>query len=174
MARDPVTFTYLDSPVGTLLIARGETGLREIRFPRAEQPAAPEPAWTAGDGVDADAAAQFDAYFRGERTSFNLPIAPIGTPFQKAVWALLCEIPYGRTVTYGELACRLGNPKSVRAVGAANGRNPLPIIVPCHRVIGSDGSLTGYAGGLVVKEALLRLEGASFKPSGLPSLFDVL
>ncbi len=103
---------------------------------------------------------QLDAYFRGERRMFDLPLAARGTPFQQSVWAALQAIPYGTTITYRDLAIRIGNPAAVRAVGRANGANPLPIIVPCHRVIGSDGKLIGYGGGMALKEHLLRLEGA--------------
>jgi methylated-DNA-[protein]-cysteine S-methyltransferase len=106
------------------------------------------------------AADQLAAYFAGERTDFDLPLSPSGTPFQLSVWRALLSIPYGETISYRELARRIGNAKAVRAVGAANGRNPIPIIVPCHRVIGADGSLTGYGGGLPRKRLLLELEGA--------------
>ena len=106
----------------------------------------------------APAIGQLEAYFRGELRQFDLPIAPRGTPFQLRVWAELLRIPYGATISYGELARRLGDPKLTRAVGAANGANPIAIVIPCHRVIGADGSLTGYAGGLARKADLLRLE----------------
>ena len=102
---------------------------------------------------------QLTEYFAGQRREFDLPLAPAGTDFQRRVWELLREIPYGETVTYGELARRLGNPKSARAVGMACNRNPIAIVVPCHRVVGSTGSLTGYAGGLDAKAFLLKLEG---------------
>lgn len=111
-------------------------------------------------GVLDRAAAQLDEYFAGKRTRFALPIAPLGTAFQRAVWAALCEIPRGETRSYGELARQLGRPAASRAVGAANGANPLSIIVPCHRLVGSTGALTGYAGGLAAKQWLLGLEGA--------------
>lgn len=112
-------------------------------------------------------ARQLEEYFRGERREFDLELAPQGTPFQLAVWREVSRIPYGETATYGELARRLGDPRAVRAVGAANGANPLWIIIPCHRVVGADGSLTGYAGGIEVKRRLLELEGAL-----PPSLFN--
>lgn len=102
---------------------------------------------------------QFEAYFTGSLRQFDLPIAPQGTPFQLEVWRLLQEIPWGQTITYGELARRVGKPQASRAVGMANGRNPLPIIIPCHRVVGRGGKLTGYTGGLHVKVKLLQLEG---------------
>ena len=101
---------------------------------------------------------QLRAYFAGELETFDLPLAPQGTPFQLGVWRRLCEIPYGQTISYGELARRLGNPNASRAVGLANGSNPIPIVIPCHRVIGSNGKLTGYGGGLPIKEKLLALE----------------
>jgi len=179
MTKAPIAYSHLDSPIGTLLLARSDLGLHEIRFPHGDRPADPDVTWTRVDRPTGDAAEQLEAYFRGDLHRFSLALAPRGTPFQKAVWALLTEIPYGRTVTYGDLAKRLGNPKAVRAVGAANGRNPLPIVVPCHRVIGHDGTLTGYAGGLSVKAALLRLEGAAFtaprtlEQASVPTLFDV-
>lgn len=102
---------------------------------------------------------QLDAYFRGERRDFDLPLAPRGTPFQQRVWEELRRVPYGETVTYRELAARVGNPAAPRAAGRANATNPLPVVIPCHRVVGTDGSLTGYAGGIHFKRALLSLEG---------------
>ncbi|AKU19220.1 cysteine methyltransferase [Luteipulveratus mongoliensis] len=118
---------------------------------------------TFGPVVEDDALAetveiQLRAYLAGERDDFDLPLAPHGTPFQQKVWQALLQIPYGETVTYGELAARIGSPAASRAVGLANGRNPISVIVPCHRVIGADGSLTGYGGGLERKQALLELE----------------
>jgi methylated-DNA-[protein]-cysteine S-methyltransferase len=110
------------------------------------------------------AAAQLTEYFAGQRTEFNLPLAASGTEFQKRVWAELEKIPYGQTISYGELAKRIGNPKASRAVGLANGKNPLSIVVPCHRVIGASGKLTGYGGGLARKEALLLLESPRVSP----------
>jgi len=105
---------------------------------------------------------QLDEYFAGKRRYFDLPLEPTGTDFQKQIWKVLCEIPFGKTITYKELATTAKNPKAIRAAGAANGKNPIYIIIPCHRVIGSSGSLTGYAGGLEMKEKLLKLEGAGF------------
>jgi methylated-DNA-[protein]-cysteine S-methyltransferase len=112
----------------------------------------------AADPVLAEAARQLDAYFAGDLREFSLPLRPSGTPFQLSVWEALREIPYGETATYGDLARSVGRPTAARAVGRANGQNPLPIVVPCHRVIGTDGTLTGYAGGLSFKQALLALE----------------
>ena len=121
------------------------------------------------EDADTDAARQLEAYFAGERTVFDLELAPEGTPFQQQVWTALCEIPFGQTISYGELAARVGRPLGAQAVGRANGQNPVGVIIPCHRVVGSDGALVGYAGGLDRKEALLRHEGAPVLP---PTLFD--
>ena len=142
-----------DTPIGTLGLIVSEGALVRIAFsPLAEIP-------IGEDRVLSMAKEQLRAYFSGERRCFCLPLMPIGTPFQQRVWSALAEIPYGTTETYGELALRIGAGKAVRAVGQANHRNPLPIVIPCHRVIGRDGSLTGYAGGMEAKRALLRLEG---------------
>lgn len=143
----------IESPIGRICVETDGTALTAVRFD-AEAPArAPEGA------LLERAAAQLAAYFAGERRSFDLPLAPGGTAFQQRVWKALMEIPYGRTVTYGQLAAAIGSPRACRAVGQANNRNPIAIIVPCHRVIGASGALTGYAGGLEIKEYLLRLEG---------------
>jgi len=154
------TFAFLNSPIGRLLIVAGDGGLTSIRFPpQGGVRHAVDGAWTEGGPLVAEAARQLDEYFAGRRRVFELPLAPGGTPFMRAVWAELGRIPYGQTTSYGALAARLGKPGSSRAVGSANGKNPLPIVVPCHRVIGADGSLTGFAGGLAIKRALLDLEG---------------
>jgi methylated-DNA-[protein]-cysteine S-methyltransferase len=157
---ESTTCTLLDSPIGPLLVASREGGLAEIRF-NGRREALP-PGWQYVDALEGDAVPQLRAYFAGELRTFDLPLAPEGTPFQRAVWEALRAIPYGTTCSYADLARRIGRPAAVRAVGAANGKNPLPIVVPCHRVIGSDGTLTGYAGGLSVKRALLALEGLTF------------
>src|SRR5207248_9897868 len=117
-----------------------------------------EPAWHEDVEPLRDLSRQLQAYYGGELESCDLPLAPHGTPCQRAVWRRLCEIPYGETISYGERARRLGNPNASRAVGLANGSNPIPIVIPCHRVIGSNGKLTGYGGGLPIKEKLLALE----------------
>jgi methylated-DNA-[protein]-cysteine S-methyltransferase len=117
-----------------------------------------DPAWRHDAVPLTETIRQLQAYFAGELENFNLPLAPEGTPFQKEVWQRLCDISYGQTISYGELARRIGNPKASRAVGLANGSNPIPIVIPCHRVIGSNGKLTGYGGGLPIKEKLLALE----------------
>lgn len=152
----------LDTPVGTLRLVGSGAGLVEIGLPGAEGMPSPR-----DDHALAQAARQLEAWFAGERTTFDLPLAPTGTPFQKAVWGALVGIPFGETRTYGQLATELGRPGSARAVGAANGANPLPIVVPCHRVIGADGSLTGYSGGLELKRRLLELEHRR-APGALP------
>jgi methylated-DNA-[protein]-cysteine S-methyltransferase len=150
-----------DSPVGALLLVANAQGLTRVHFQAGRQPLQPAPDWRRATAPFAAVRAQLRQYFSGARRTFELPLAPQGTPFQLAVWEALRAIPYGETVSYGELARRLGHAGSARAVGMANGANPLPIIVPCHRVIGADGSLTGFGGGLQIKRALLSLEGAS-------------
>ena len=156
-------------PIGHLVLVAGDDGLREIRF-RGEVPERPAGPGDPGTEILDEAEAQLTAYFAGDLRDFDLSLAPRGTDFQLRVWSTLAEIPYGETWSYGDLAKRVGQPTASRAVGAANGRNPLPIVLPCHRVIGADGSLTGYGGGLEIKRHLLRLEGAL----GAPSLFDGL
>ena len=157
----------IDSPVGPLMLAADEHGLRHIEFRDNRHPA-DRSDWHGGDSEVLQAAeAQLGEYFTGQRRVFDLPLAPRGTDFQLCVWRALAQIPYGETISYAQLAQRLGNPNGTRAVGAANGRNPLPIVLPCHRVIGADGGLTGFGGGLPTKELLLRLEGALPEQSGL-------
>ena len=151
-----LNYTHLDSPAGRLLIA-GDEALRQIYF--ANKNASPQAGWIESQrGVVGETVRQLREYFAGTRAEFDLPVAPEGTEFQQRVWRSLCDIPYGETISYGELARRVGNPQASRAVGAANGRNPIPIVIPCHRVIGSSGKLTGFGGGLPVKETLLALE----------------
>jgi methylated-DNA-[protein]-cysteine S-methyltransferase len=153
-----MNYCYLDTSIGRLLLAGTEDWLTRIEFQK-DSPAEPQPGWTlASKGVLAEASRQLKEYFAGERQDFDLPLGPEGTQFQKTVWRKLRDIPYGETISYGELAKRVGNPKASRAVGAANGQNPLPIVVPCHRVIGANGKMTGFGGGIPVKEALLALE----------------
>ena len=149
-------WTTLDSPVGDLLLTSDGAALTRVLF----APYDVAPGWVdERDTVLAEAVRQLDAYFAGRRTDFDLPLEPAeGTDFQRRVWLRLREIPYAHTINYGQLAGRVGNPNASRAVGLANGRNPLSIVVPCHRVIGADGSLTGYGGGLDRKRLLLDLE----------------
>jgi methylated-DNA-[protein]-cysteine S-methyltransferase len=149
------------SPVGPLLLASNGDALCLIEFANPRHPAARGGDWQeSDDDVLRTARRQLGEYFDGVRREFDLPLAPRGTPFQQQVWQSLRGIPYGETISYASLATRIGRPSAVRAVGAANGRNPLPIVVPCHRVIGADGSLTGFGGGLPTKQFLLQLEGA--------------
>lgn len=151
-------YSYLSSPLGPILIAGDEDGLRLINFQRNASLPAAASAWTEDRQPLRDAIDQLEAYFAGTLRDFTLKLAPVGTPFQQSVWQALQDIPYGETTSYGALARQLGKPQASRAVGAANGRNPLAIVIPCHRVIGSTGKLTGYAGGLDIKEALLDFE----------------
>lgn len=148
----------MSSPVGPLLLAGDGSRIKVIHFRAGRHPRDPESGWIADRAPFAVAIDQLEDYFAGHRTSFDLPLAPVGTPFQRTVWQALTEIPYGKTISYGELARRIGNPQASRAVGLANGANPLPIVVPCHRIIGADGSLTGFGGGLDIKRQLLALE----------------
>ena len=150
-------YRYLDSPIGTLLLAADEA-LRYLLF----SPAVPGPAWTeSSNGILDRTTDQLREYFAGKRTTFDLPVAPRGTVFQQSVWTLLQQIRYGETISYAELAIRYGNHKATRAVGAANGKNPISVVIPCHRVIAANGTLWGYGGGLPAKRWLLDLE----KPS---------
>ncbi len=155
--------TILESPVGPLLLASDGDSLTHLLFERESSAGGRREDFTGGrrDAVLKRTCTQLEEYFRGERRDFDLPLRPAGTEFQRAVWNALGDIPYGRTEGYGELARRIGRPKAVRAVGAANGRNPVSIIVPCHRVIGADGRLTGYGGGLDAKRFLLELESGT-------------
>ncbi len=152
------SYTYLETPIGRLLIAGDEEGLSSIQFDNGQRDVEPEPDWVRRPAVLAEATRQLKAYFAGELQDFDLELTPHGTPFQLEVWEALRNIPYGATTSYGELAQSIGRPRSARAVGAANGKNPLPVVVPCHRVIGASGDLTGFGGGLEIKSALLALE----------------
>jgi len=151
-------FTFMQSPVGKLLLAGDAACLHCIGFPEGKGSRQPESGWKADFAPFKEAIRQLEAYFTLDLRQFDLALAPEGTTFQLEVWQSLRDIPYGKTVSYAEIARRIGRPKAVRAVGAANGRNPLPIVIPCHRVVGKDGSLTGYGGGLHIKAALLALE----------------
>lgn len=153
--------TTLESPVGTLRIFATNEGLRAVLWPKNDEAGLKlesEPIERADHPILVRAERQLEEYFSGQRRTFDVPLDPIGTPFQLSAWLGLREIPYGETRTYGEQAASIGRPSAPRAVGAANGRNPLSIFVPCHRVIGADGSLTGFAGGLETKRFLLALE----------------
>ena len=158
MNPDIIHYDEMDSPVGTLRLVADRRGLREIRFERERHPKPAHAGWVRDAAPLRSARAQLEEYFAGVRKDFELPLHAVGTAFQLEVWEELRRIPYGATISYGELARRIGKPQAMRAVGAANGRNPLPIVVPCHRVIGADGSLTGFGGGLPTKRHLLALE----------------
>ena len=151
-------YTYVTSPIGRLLVAGDGVAIERLHFSSGSKAQLPHAAWVERPEAFIDAAQQLEAYFCGELQDFTLALNPKGTPFQLAVWRELVKIPYGRTVTYGELAKRLGNPQASRAVGLANGANPIAIIQPCHRVMGANGKLTGFGGGLDVKQRLLDLE----------------
>jgi methylated-DNA-[protein]-cysteine S-methyltransferase len=156
-------FCEMSSPVGRLLLSGGEA-LSGISFRGGSRAAAVAAGWKHDREPFREAIAQLEAYFEGERREFDLALAPQGTAFQRGVWEMLRTIPYGETISYGELAARLGRSGAARAVGAANGRNPIPIVIPCHRVVGSNGSLTGFGGGLDVKRRLLALEARHRPP----------
>jgi methylated-DNA-[protein]-cysteine S-methyltransferase len=149
--------TWIETPIGPLLLAGNGQALTAIRFGEAETSA--DPGWKRATEPFREAIRQLAEYFARQRTRFDLPLAPSGTPFEQRVWHELRLIPWGRTVSYREIAQRIGQPRGVRAVARAIARNPLPIVIPCHRVIGADGSLVGFAGGLEVKRRLLELEG---------------
>ncbi|HEX9834308.1 MAG TPA: methylated-DNA--[protein]-cysteine S-methyltransferase [Mycobacterium sp.] len=165
---ETLQFRAVDSPVGLLTLAGKAGRLRHLRM--VDQTYEPSrEGWESDGTAFPDAVEQLDAYFAGERTDFDLNLDMVGTEFQRRVWAALLTIPYGETRSYGEIAKQIGSPGAFRAVGLANGHNPIGIIVPCHRVIGSNGSLTGYGGGLDRKRALLDLEKS--RNSTAPTLF---
>lgn len=149
-------FTIMNTPIGSLLIAENSSGVSAIIF-NADSYSIPE-SWHRVKNLSSEVLNQLQQYFNGERYEFDLPLAPEGTPFQLDVWHALEKIPYGETVSYLDVAKKIGKPAAVRAVGAANGANPLPIVIPCHRVIGHNGKLIGYGGGLEKKQYLLSME----------------
>jgi methylated-DNA-[protein]-cysteine S-methyltransferase len=161
----------MPSPIGRLLLATDGRALVQLGFGFGPSPAAPALDWREDHGPLREAVQQVEQYFAGERRVFELALAPAGTPFQCAVWAALRMIPYGSTWSYAQLAGTVGNRRAVRAVGLANARNPIAIVVPCHRVIGSDGSLTGFGGGLEAKRFLLDLERCA---TGRPAQMGLL
>lgn len=162
-----IFFSIMQSPVGPLLIAATEKGLRYLHFYRGKPPqAGASEVWVESSERLRPYEEQISSYFRGELREFTCPLDLLGTAFQKDCWHALLRIPYGQTRSYGEIAREIGRPQAFRAVGQANHDNPIAIIVPCHRVVGANGTLTGYGGGLTTKEKLLRLEGAAFR---LPS-----
>ncbi len=155
-------YAFYESPIGQVLLTASESALTGLHFVGEKYYPGISPTWRHNENFALIRLSmiQLDEYFSGDRKSFDIAVAPQGTEFQRQVWKTLSALRYGETATYSQLAQRLGNPSAVRAVGAANGRNPISIVIPCHRVIGADGSLTGYAGGLARKAALLRLEAA--------------
>jgi len=153
-----ICYDHIDTPIGRMLLAGNADGLTHVGLPEARHPLAIPPGWQRDPRTLATASRQFEAYFAGTLDAFDLRLAPRGTPFQRQVWDALLSIPYGVTISYVELARRIGKPAASRAVGLANGANPLAIVIPCHRVIGANGSLTGYGGGLTAKRFLLDLE----------------
>ena len=161
----PTLHATVDSPLGPLLLAGDGASLQRIAFPRDGRAVAPEPSWRESPADFDEARRQLAAYFGGELRAFELPLAPRGTAFQHRVWRALTTIGFGETIGYGALAARLGAPTASRAVGAANGANPLPIVLPCHRVVGADGSLTGFGGGLATKRRLLAMEAEALGAS---------
>ena len=157
-------YTYHDTPIGSLLLAGQGDVLSLLGFAQGKMKRRHESGWQRDDAPFRDAMDQLNQYFTGELDTFDLRLAPAGTEFQRTVWQALLEIPYGETWSYGQLAKHIDRPKASRAVGAANGVNPIPIIIPCHRVIGSSGKLTGFGGGLETKEYLLGLESQRMAP----------
>jgi methylated-DNA-[protein]-cysteine S-methyltransferase len=157
-------FDEFATPIGKLTVAVDDTGVRHVLFATNAHPVPSQEEWKRDKKATRDVREQLLDYFAGNRKGFDLPINPVGTPFQRKVWKTLVRIPYGQTWSYGELASKVGRPAAARAVGTANGRNPLPILLPCHRVVGSDGSLTGFSGGLPAKVWLLSHEGAGTYP----------
>lgn len=159
MRDSTIRYCTLQSPIGPLLLAGSDESLKVLSFPQGRGARRPKSEWHEDPSAFRETARQLHAYFAGERTGFDLPLAPEGNPFQRKVWEALLQIPYGATATYGEIATAIGEPLSAsRAVGAANGANPLPIVIPCHRVIGAGGALTGFGGGIETKKFLLDLE----------------
>ena len=156
-----MNYDIIESPVCPILLAGDEEGLKHVIFIKGEKHVEIPENWEKNKEFFREAERQLEGYFLGKLKSFDLKLASNGTDFQKAVWKALCEIPYGETRTYKDIAVSIGNPKACRAVGLANNRNPIAIIVPCHRVIGSNGKLVGYASGLDVKDFLLKLEKAN-------------
>ncbi|MBD7978458.1 MULTISPECIES: methylated-DNA--[protein]-cysteine S-methyltransferase [Pseudomonas] len=152
-------YRYQESPIGRLLLVGDEAGLRQLLMDVPTEPWVIGEQWVPAETQLDNVCRQLDEYFAGRRQRFDLRLAPLGTAFQRSVWQALLEIPFGQTWSYGQLARHIGSPQAMRAVGAANGANPIAVIQPCHRVIGSNGSLTGFSGGLERKTLLLKLEG---------------
>ena len=161
-----VLYTTIESPLDELLLLGDGVRLYGLVMQAGRKPRTVQPGWKREPTAFADVETQLHEYFTGERTNFELELDPRGTPFQQRIWQALREIPYGETSSYGELAARIGRPSAARAVGAANGANPIAVIIPCHRLIGASGALTGYAGGVDRKQALLELEAGSYAAAG--------
>ncbi|EQD42414.1 methylated-DNA--protein-cysteine methyltransferase [mine drainage metagenome] len=153
-------YWQMPSPVGKLFLAGDEDGLCMLNFQKERHPACPEPGWKRNYAPFRNVIAYLEGYFRGQRPELDIPLVLNGTSFQLTVWSALTAIPYGETRSYGEVAHAIRKPRAARAVGAAVGKNPIPILIPCHRVIGSTGSLTGFGGGLDVKRILLAIEAS--------------
>ncbi len=166
---EEMVYRVVESPIGELVLAGVGGRLRFIGLPSGKGHVTPRADWRHDPAAFGEGVRQLAEYFAGERHEFDLDLELDGTEFQRKVWLALAEIPFGATESYGELAARVGRPSASRAVGAANGSNPIPIVLPCHRVIGSSGSLTGYGGGLDAKRALLELEGLAVSGSGIVS-----
>ena len=164
---DAKLYERMPSPIGELLLVGDGERLNAVHLQAGRYPQPVADGWRPGDGALADARDQLERYFDGRLTEFDLDLAPEGTEFQRRVWHELERIPYGETACYAELAERIGRPGAARAVGAANGRNPIAVVVPCHRVIGADGALTGYAGGIDAKWLLLELEASTTVGDGV-------
>ncbi len=158
IATDTLLYTKMDSPIGELLLLGDGEALHGLYMQEGRKPIEISPSWELSPAAFTDVSEQLVEYFAAQRTSFDVPLVMKGAPFQHRVWRALQDIPYGETISYGELAQRIGQPSAARAVGMANGRNPIGIIVPCHRVIGANGALTGYGGGIERKRLLLDLE----------------
>ncbi len=159
-------YATIESPLGELLLLGDGVRLHGLAMQAGSKPRTVRPGWKREPTAFADVETQLHEYFIGERTSFDLELEPKGTLFQRRVWEALLQIAYGETISYGELADRIGRPTAARAVGAANGANPIAVIIPCHRLIGANGTLTGYAGGVERKQALLELEARSYAVAG--------
>jgi methylated-DNA-[protein]-cysteine S-methyltransferase len=160
---DKMFYSWYESAIGPLLLAGSDTALKVVSFASGKHARNVDPEWIEDDSAFREVRKQLKAYFAGKLTQFDLPLRAEGTEFQLQVWNALTKIPYGETISYEQLAYRIGKPKAVRAVGAANGANPIPIVVPCHRVIGKDGGLTGFGGGLPLKKRLLELESRQLR-----------
>jgi len=164
-------YDLVSTPLGPVMVAGDPTGVKLITFMKGDGERRPESSWKRDPGALRRASNEIRAYFAGELEEFEMKLSLEGTPFQKRVWKAVARVPYGKTASYGQIARRLGKPDACRAVGAANGSNPIPIVIPCHRIIGSTGKLTGYGGGLWIKEALLKLENGGRQPPRQRGLF---